>query len=225
MARIPLQFSPVHARSDVEEQLRLLLHVLAAARLATMTNSDTICHHIRTIYGNASVPWEDGEGVRIHVLSERENPQVVFKCSEMKEVCQNMCYGITCRELPDTLTKHSAGKEPDDARKRNKCGSKKPNRCSKDFGGTGKGPSGMSCDEYPFATTLEGQQDPSKSVTIQGGTLGVVKKYGDGTAFDVLFDFGAGPVRASSGGGVDYCKAKLHTDSVCQQTDTWQQNS
>ncbi|KAH9919604.1 uncharacterized protein B0H18DRAFT_1027093 [Fomitopsis serialis] len=167
----------------------------------------------RTIYGNTTVPWEEGETVRIHVLSERSNPQVVFNCGAngMPDICQNMCYGITCKGRPDTLTKNTNTKLADAARRRNQCA--RPNRCSKDFGGKGKGLQGVNCDEYPFATTLEGQQSPSIAVTrcvpsgqnsAQGGKL---KPIADGATFEVRFDFGKGAVSASSGGGTGYCNA------------------
>jgi len=176
----------------------------------------------RTIYGNTTVPWEEGETVRIHVLSERNTPQVVFNCQAggMPDICQNMCYGITCKGRPDTLTKNTNSKLADAARRRNLCA--RPNRCSKDHGGKGQGPQGVNCDEYPFATTLEGQQDPSIAVTrcvpseqnsAQGGKL---KPIADGATFEVRFDFGHGAVSASSGGGTGYCHAKKSADTECK---------
>ncbi|KZT68604.1 hypothetical protein DAEQUDRAFT_324161 [Daedalea quercina L-15889] len=62
---------------------------------------------LRIIHGNASVPWEEGEIARIQVLSARGNDALVFNCKDMPDVCQNMCYGISCARLPDTLTKNT----------------------------------------------------------------------------------------------------------------------
>ncbi|EPS99293.1 hypothetical protein FOMPIDRAFT_114657 [Fomitopsis schrenkii] len=44
---------------------------------------------IRTIHGNATVPWEQGETVRWHILGPRQNsnPQLLFNCPRMRGVC------------------------------------------------------------------------------------------------------------------------------------------
>lgn len=42
---------------------------------------------VRTVHGNYSAPWEDGEVSRFHILSTRQNPQLVFNCGTIPEVC------------------------------------------------------------------------------------------------------------------------------------------
>ncbi|EPS99290.1 hypothetical protein FOMPIDRAFT_1017194 [Fomitopsis schrenkii] len=157
----------------------------AAASIITRWDADLLEDQsdepeIRTIYGNDTVPWEEGEVVRIRVLSELIK-DLEFNCQ------QNMCYGITCRKFPDKLKKNSAGAAA--ARKRNSCGNVTPNRCSQNYGGAGMGPKGENCDEYPFASSVQGQE--STAVTIQGGKL---KGITDKSEFNVRFDFGHGAV-------------------------------
>ena len=42
---------------------------------------------IRSIHGNATVPWEEGEAVRWHILSARQTRQLVFNCLAIPEIC------------------------------------------------------------------------------------------------------------------------------------------
>ncbi|KAH9837852.1 deoxyribonuclease NucA/NucB-domain-containing protein [Rhodofomes roseus] len=174
---------------------------------------------VRTIYGNATVPWEEGETVRWHILSARQNKQLVFNCKRIPDICQNMCFGIECAnpKLPSTLTKSSDTKTCRDARKRNTCGATNPNRCSAKFPGNAGKIKDMSCDEYPFASTREGQTlqavtrcVPKEQNSSQGGQIsGLYKKITQGTQFDVRFDFKGDGQGALPGapGATGYCAA------------------
>ncbi|KAI0729147.1 deoxyribonuclease NucA/NucB-domain-containing protein [Fomitopsis betulina] len=173
---------------------------------------------IRTIYGNTTVPWQQGETIRWHVLERRQNRQLVFNCGSngIPDVCQNMCYGIACKSLPSTLEKSSSKTKCRAARKLNKCGATNPNRCSIRY--PGNTVAGMSCDEYPFASTEEAQKlrrsvtrcVPAGENRSQGGSISALyKKILDGTKFEVMFDFiGNGALQSHGGhGGTGYCVA------------------
>ncbi|KAI0729150.1 hypothetical protein C8Q72DRAFT_884611 [Fomitopsis betulina] len=207
----------------------------AAASVITREDADLLTFEdeldepeIRTIYGNATVPWEEGEVARLRVLSDLVK-DLEFNCQGpdgIPEVCQNMCYGITCKKFPDTLTKNSAGAAA--ARKRNSCGNVKINRCSPKYDGD-KGPKGVNCDEYPFASSEEGQKVtavtrcvPTRQNNIQGGKL---RHIADKSTFNVRFDFGTGAVQASAGAGTGYCSATSSTDAVCKTLTGTQQNN
>ncbi|KAA1466022.1 hypothetical protein DENSPDRAFT_7955 [Dentipellis sp. KUC8613] len=166
---------------------------------------------IRILYGNDTSPWYPGEGVRIRVRDDMVNEQLEFDCtvaSGIPDVCQNMCYGIYCANHPATLTKNTANKQYcADARKRNSCGVTNPNRCSTRY----NPPFPLqrySCDEYPFASSLEGQQAgvggyqtsvtrcvPARQNSVQGGKISAVyRKMQQNDQMDINFDFGiAGP--------------------------------
>ncbi|TFY59632.1 hypothetical protein EVJ58_g5659 [Rhodofomes roseus] len=139
---------------------------------------------VRTIYGNATVPWEEGETVRWHILSARQNKQLVFNCKRIPDICLADCHCDDALNSPF----RNAGKIKD-----------------------------MSCDEYPFASTREGQTlqavtrcVPKEQNSSQGGQIsGLYKKITQGTQFDVRFDFKGDGQGALPGapGATGYCAA------------------
>ncbi|KAA1479406.1 hypothetical protein DENSPDRAFT_846232 [Dentipellis sp. KUC8613] len=150
-----------------------------------------------------------------------------------------MCYGVFCRGHPQTLTRNSANKSKcAAARKLNSCGVASPNRCSAGFKPQGFAP-GHSCDEYPFASTLEGQQAgvsgpsavtrcvPAGQNSVQGGKISgvylkknsnAVDKVADGSQFDIKFNFGKGAV------GTGYCAPNAATMTCKTLTGSQQDN-
>ncbi|KAA1470659.1 hypothetical protein DENSPDRAFT_836502 [Dentipellis sp. KUC8613] len=168
---------------------------------------------VRVIYGNDTEPFLPGEGVRWRIV-KRQLPILEFDCSAaspLPEVCQNMCYGVNCRGHPTTLTRNTVGTVCAAARRRNSCGSSSPNRCSARH--NPPFPAGNNCDEYPFASTIQGQQAGTPghitSVTrcvivrqnsVQGGRISAVyRMVPQGGQYNVHFNFGAGGV------GTGYC--------------------
>ncbi|EIM86065.1 uncharacterized protein STEHIDRAFT_139844 [Stereum hirsutum FP-91666 SS1] len=157
---------------------------------------------LRTIYGNATAtePWLENEVARWHVIEGRVLI-LAFDCDKIPNVCQNMCYGVHCKGFGSTLTISRATAKCQNARKKNSCGSSNPNRCS-----TKHNPpfaTGNSCDEYPFASTLEGQQAaqnaaatrcvPRGENSSQGGSIsGLYRGHADNTQFTVEFNGNAG---------------------------------
>ncbi|EIM86063.1 uncharacterized protein STEHIDRAFT_111607 [Stereum hirsutum FP-91666 SS1] len=152
---------------------------------------------LRILHGNASEtePWLDGEVARWHLI-ERQPPTLSFNCDAIPNVCQNMCYGVNCKGFPRALTISKASGLCQAARRRNSCGSTNPNRCSTRF--TPAFAPGNSCDEYPFASTLQGQQAalnaaatrcvPAGENRSQGGSISAFyRNLPDGTAFTVSF--------------------------------------
>ncbi|TFY63297.1 hypothetical protein EVG20_g6377 [Dentipellis fragilis] len=188
---------------------------------------------IRTIYGNDTSPFFPGEHVRIRIVEKRANPVLEFDCSAngIPDVCQNMCYGVFCRGHPQTLTRNSANKPTcAAARKLNSCGIASPNRCSAKH--SPPFAAGNSCDEYPFASTLEGQQAgtggrPSavtrcvvaRHNSVQGGKIsGIYNKVPQQGQFDIEFDFGNGAA------GTGYCAANAATTTCATLTGSQQNN-
>ncbi|KAA1478028.1 hypothetical protein DENSPDRAFT_885571 [Dentipellis sp. KUC8613] len=188
---------------------------------------------IRTIYGNDTSPFFPGEHVRIRLVEKRANPILEFDCSAtgIPDVCQNMCYGVFCRGHPQTLTRNSANKPTcAAARKLNSCGVTSPNRCSAKH--SPPFAAGNSCDEYPFASTLEGQQAgtggrPSavtrcvvaRHNSVQGGKIsGIYNKVPQQGQFDIEFDFGNGAA------GTGYCAANAATTTCATLTGSQQNN-
>ncbi|KAA1478038.1 hypothetical protein DENSPDRAFT_845231 [Dentipellis sp. KUC8613] len=169
--------------------------------------------NIRVLYGNETLPFLPNEHVRVRMIEGRANPTLEFDCSAngIPEVCQNMCYGVNCRGHPQTLTRNTGNKKTcAAARKQNSCGAS-PNRCSVKKGAT----AGQSCDEYPFASTKEGQAAgtggktsavtrcvPAGQNSSQGGKIsGIYRSIADGTQYDIKFDFGGAA-------GTGYCAAQ-----------------
>ncbi|TFY61995.1 hypothetical protein EVG20_g6856 [Dentipellis fragilis] len=193
---------------------------------------------LRVVYGNETTPFLSDEGVRVRLIEGRANPQLEFDCSagtKNSGICQNICYGIKCRTHPSTLTRNNGDRNVClAARENNSCGSSKPDRCSVKKGFT----AGHSCDEYPFASTLEGQRagigNAPSAVTrcvgqsenlSQGGQIKVF--YGRMSAtqkqFDVFLNFGPGLTVGATG----YCQATGPTHSACASLDaaSLQQNN
>ncbi|TFY66182.1 hypothetical protein EVG20_g4907 [Dentipellis fragilis] len=152
---------------------------------------------IRVVYRNGTDPWLPGE----------------FDCTAtttIPDVCQNMCYGVNYRSHPTTLTKNSVTSSCAAARRQNSCGVTNPNRCSTRY--NPPYPSGNSCDEYPFASTVEGQRAGtgnniaavtrcvvSGQNSAQGGKIsGIYRRVPQGGQFEVGF---SGP----GGVGTGYC--------------------
>ncbi|TFY60908.1 hypothetical protein EVG20_g7250 [Dentipellis fragilis] len=161
---------------------------------------------IRVIYGNDTEPFLPGEGVRWRIV-KRQLPILEFDCSAtspLPEVCQNMCYGVNCRGHPTTLTRNTVGTVCAAARRRNTCGSSSPNRCSARH--TPPYPAGNNCDEYPFASTVEGQQAGTgnritavtrcvivRQNSIQGGRISAIyRTVPQGGQYTVSFNLGGG---------------------------------
>ena len=101
-------------------------------------------------------------------------PAVVFDCNVTPGACTNMCWGAFCSGYGEGLYYD----KPNDATataRRNKAGCpSKGNRCCDDS----PDPDGMSCDEYPFASTSNADQvqqvnrciPPTENYS-QGGSL------------------------------------------------------
>jgi len=162
-------------------------------------------------------PWEEGESVRwinqaegyFYELGQPAadfvNVGLQFNCGTMREVCNNICYGIFCKRAPATLTINRLNCR--DARKSNNCGKFNPNYCSVRWPTSKGGPfaPGYSCDEYPFASTDEGLTYSDRTATrcvpkgqnsSQGGQISRFYRTGGklkqrlphGTKFNVLLD-------------------------------------
>ncbi|KAA1478029.1 hypothetical protein DENSPDRAFT_885572 [Dentipellis sp. KUC8613] len=195
---------------------------------------------IRTVYGNDTSPFFPGEHVRIRIIEKRDTPVLEFDCSPtgIPDVCQNMCYGVYCRYHPKTLTRNTADKSTcAAARKRNSCGVSSPNRCSAGF--TPAFAAGHSCDEYPFASTMEGQYAgtegrpeavtrcvPAGQNRSQGGKIsGIYQRAGASLAnkvpqkgtYDIEFDFGSGSPQG-------YCVEDAKTTTCGTLTGSQQDN-
>jgi len=187
----------------------------------------------RMLEWNDSSPFDPEEGVRWRkpappgtVVSGRfakRAPMYMleFDANKLPEICNNICYGLYCagKGLSQTLTINRANCRA--ARKSNACGSMNPNYCSASPKSKKPFASGYSCDEYPFASTVEGKNAGGKTATrcvpvgqnqSQGGQIsGLYKnqkgggKLPDGTQFFVDIGNpgapGAGYCMAYPGGG------------------------
>ncbi|TFY61998.1 hypothetical protein EVG20_g6858 [Dentipellis fragilis] len=186
---------------------------------------------MRVVYGNDTTPFLPDEDMRLRVIAGRANVQLEFDCSatsNIPNVCQNMCYGINCRGHASTLTRNSVGDACKAARKNNSCGSLKPNRCSAKTGFA----AGHKCDEYPFASTLEGQSAgtggtnsavtrcvPGVENDRQGQKLSTLyKKINNGDTYDVILDFGNGQA------GTGYCAPNAASATCATLVDSQQDN-
>ncbi|THH05727.1 hypothetical protein EW146_g9826 [Bondarzewia mesenterica] len=95
----------------------------------------------RMLNGNDTSPWDDDETMRwrkvetVDVVSRAVliAYNLEFDCSKINEVCNNMCYGVYCKnqkqEWSLTVQRDSVPK-CQAARKKNACGSSNPNYCS-----------------------------------------------------------------------------------------------
>jgi len=159
---------------------------------------------IQIVHGNTTVKFESHHVLRLRTIAGRAIKTLTFNCGAggIPNVCQNMCYGIKCKGLPSVLTKGATGSSCTAARKRNQCGAANPNPCSSKVDPT-KLPKEFSCDEYPFASSLQGQSPAFKAVTrcvpfrqnsVQGGKIsGIYKTLNPGDQIQVDFDFGGQP--------------------------------
>ncbi|KAG4430181.1 hypothetical protein IFR05_014340 [Cadophora sp. M221] len=138
------------------------------------------------------------------------NPVLTFDCSVMKEVCNNMCWGVHCTSgrFSKTLTSdNSAAKTVKDARRRAAGCLPNPNQCSNSAAGPNNG-KGLNCDEFPFASTKEadlGGQNircvPSSENSKQGGAINAFYRStatAAGTTYDIAF-------QSPNTAGVKYC--------------------
>ncbi|TFY54198.1 hypothetical protein EVG20_g9808 [Dentipellis fragilis] len=224
---------------------------------------------IRTVYGNDTSPFFPGEHVRVRIVEKRTNPNLEFDCSAtgIPEVCVRPSSFLfsrlhrsyrdidsapakhvlrhplnlfsSGRNHPKTLTRNSANKSKcAAARKLNSCGVASPNRCSAGFKPQGFAPD-HSCDEYPFASTLEGQRAgvtgpsavtrcvPAGENSVQGGKISgiylkknsqALGKVADGGQFDIALNFGNGAA------GTGYCDPNAATTTCTTLTGSQQNN-
>lgn len=179
---------------------------------------------IRVVYGNETTNFRPGEGI-VARFSESGQASLEFDCSPsgIPEVCQNMCFGVNCKGFSKTLHRSNDKKKCQAARKLNSCGATNPNRCSAKF--TPAHAAGSSCDEYPFASTTEGQTAGVGGKTVsatrcviakqnssQGGKIsGFYRKMGATTQFDVVFKF--------PGAATGYCAAGVKPAAGCAATN------
>ncbi|TFY57268.1 hypothetical protein EVG20_g8612 [Dentipellis fragilis] len=186
--------------------------------------------NVRVLYGNDSTPFLPDEHVRVRMIEGRANPVLEFDCTTngIPDVCQNMCYGVHCHGHPQTLTRNTGNKKTcAAARKQNSCGAS-PNRCSAKKGA----PAGQSCDEYPFASSKEGQEAgtggktsavtrcvPARQNSSQGGKIsGIYRSIADGTQYDIKFDF-------AGAAGTDYCSPAAKSQKTGCNTLTGSQSN
>jgi len=170
----------------------------------------------RMLEFNDTRNWEKGESVRWRKTApgpfdkRQQMLMLEFDCTNLPEICNNICFGLFCngKNLQQTLTINRANCPA--ARKSNSCGSSNPNYCSAKSGFA----SGYSCDEYPFASTVEGKNAggntatrcvPKNQNSAQGGFISGLYRNGqgqgrlaDGTQF--LVDLGNPGTP-----GVEYC--------------------
>ncbi|THH18777.1 hypothetical protein EW146_g2260 [Bondarzewia mesenterica] len=178
----------------------------------------------RMLNGNDTSPWDDDETMRwrkVETVDAVSRAVLIaynleFDCSKINEVCNNMCYGVYCKnqkqEWSLTVQRDSVPK-CQAARKKNACGSSNPNYCSAKKGFT----AGYSCDEFPFASTKEGQTItnvatrcvPKGQNSSQGGTISGFYKNGqgtgrlaDGTTFTIVLDNTGSATNCGGYGGV-----------------------
>ncbi|EIM86062.1 uncharacterized protein STEHIDRAFT_111606 [Stereum hirsutum FP-91666 SS1] len=193
------------------------------------SESDPETMELRTLHGNAShtEPWLHGEVARWEVIEGRAMT-LAFNCDTIPNVCQNMCFGAA----KDSGRLSLSAKRPPNARMRERktlvdqrtridaardcevviySSPEKPSYKYTDYASNPSFAAGNSCDEYPFASTLEGQlaaQDaaatrcvPRGENSSQGGKIsGFYRNIADGTQFTVGFSFAAG--------ATGFCKAK-----------------
>jgi hypothetical protein len=204
-----------HKRSPIEQHLPMLAH-------------------------NDTSPFQLGEAVRWRNVSTVDSTGRVllafnleFDCSQITEVCNNMCYGVLCKtgfSWALTIQRDNTA-QCQAARKSNACGSSNPNYCSAKF--SPPFTSGYSCDEYPFASTKEGQTKggaatrcvPKGQNSSQGGKISGLYKNGagtgrlaDGTGFTVILKNTGSSVNCGSYGGVGVKNcAKSGTSGVSQR--------
>ena len=105
----------------------------------------------------------------------------MFNCTNMPAVCANMKNAIHTKEKPPKLTRTTNTSQIRKNRRDSGCTKMKP------------GP-GMSCDEYPFASTNQGGKNavivavPIKENSSQGGQLSAFYRRNsiqDGDCFEV----------------------------------------
>ncbi|EPQ32217.1 uncharacterized protein PFL1_00414 [Pseudozyma flocculosa PF-1] len=120
---------------------------------------------------------------------------LTFDCAKVPNICSNDCYAIQCLGKPSTLHRDSANAST----RRQQTACQSPNRCS------GNPTDSNSCDEYPYASSIEGGAGsatrcvPSAENSSQGGSLSSFYRsagVADGDAYNVAF-------KGSS--GLQYC--------------------
>ena len=89
------------------------------------------------------------------VAAQEDTPEVVFDCSVTPGACTNMCWGAYCANYEVSLSYDKGASQSTKRARRKKAGCGSGNRC----GDSSPDPDGSSCDEYPFASTLEADND------------------------------------------------------------------
>ncbi|KAJ3760065.1 hypothetical protein EV360DRAFT_68967 [Lentinula raphanica] len=192
---------------------------------------DTVStREVREVHGNGTVHFEDGEVVVVRRLHSRNLAQMEFNCVVIPDVCNNMCHGINCLKVKNEFTRQTNKATCIANRKRNQCGvNSGPNRCSSRYTGTGgslhnQRPAGvakMSCDEFPFASTVEASTLSSSKFSTrcvkasqnssQGGQIAAAYKKLNGQSFEVVFNYGQGAQSSkdapSTATNMQYCQA------------------
>ncbi|KAH7396062.1 deoxyribonuclease NucA/NucB-domain-containing protein [Cadophora sp. MPI-SDFR-AT-0126] len=129
-----------------------------------------------------------------------QGPVLTFKCQNIPEVCNNMCWGVHCTggRFSATLTADNGASASVKAARRRAAGClPNPNQCSNSAPGPNRGQN-LNCDEYPFASTREADQGgqnircvPITENSQQGGAInGFYRSTGiaAGTAFNIAFE-------------------------------------
>ncbi len=86
----------------------------------------------------------------INSVAALNPPVLVFDCSVTPGACTTMCWGAFCAGFGEALSFDKPSQQIKDAR-RNKAGCGAGNRCCDES----PDPEGSSCDEYPFASSIE----------------------------------------------------------------------
>ncbi|CAN8101507.1 unnamed protein product [Discula destructiva] len=152
----------------------------------------------------------------------------------MQDVCDNMCCAATGARKIGVALKYDATSKYDAQLKRNRrkaagCIASGGNHCSRKKFGI----AGLSCDEYPFASTSPqngvrtriSRCVKAKSNIAQGGQISAfLKSSALNTDFTIAFDSGytCDPIKACTAAGTDYQGpggTALPTDVACDGTD------
>ncbi|KAJ6562599.1 hypothetical protein B0H19DRAFT_1234162 [Mycena capillaripes] len=198
----------------------------------------------RMITGNGTYQFLPGESVLVRKIGKRTVHDLIFNCNpncpdNLKEVCENMCYGLNCLQISNHFTREMNKGQCTANRKANACGKQLPNQCSRNY----KGPNlslarqsqvPLSCDEFPFASTEQSQTIrpavtrcvPAKHNSMllgQGGKIGAFYRYTlkPQDSFRVMFDYTGGNAEDSTHGpsSYRYCKPGTYNlnQPICQR--------
>ena len=87
-------------------------------------------------------------------VAAMQTVDVVFDCAQTPGACTNMCWGAYCAGYEVSLSYDKGASQSTKRARRAKAGCGSGNRC----GDSSPDPEGSSCDEYPFASTLEADE-------------------------------------------------------------------